>query len=327
MSPSPHRTLRALCIRLLGLLLAASPALASAQSALIGILEGRAQLLRPSGKFELAEGVVLRDGDIVETAESAFVQVEFGDGVRVALGEKTRLMLAPPGAAVAGAAVRARLLQGWMKLTPGPEKPQPGAFITPRLALDGLAGACVVFADATQFALFVESGSVGAAERGAPARQAKAGEFASTRSSAALTLANRPTPDFMERLPRLFRDALPARAAKLRDRPATPRALGDVSYADVAPWLQQAEEAVRAPLVEIWKPRLADRAFRDEVLANVARHPEWRALVEPPKKPERPRAPPPRPTDAARERAPPAATAQTPASPVVEPASAPAAVR
>jgi FecR protein len=326
MIPTLRRLRRTVCGPLLGLLLAVAPTLAAAQAALVGILEGRAQLLRPTGKFELAEAVVLRDGDIVETAESSFVQIELGDGVRVALGEKSRLMLTPPGAAAAGVAARARLLQGWMKLTPGPDKPQAGAFITPRLALDGLAGSCVVFADATQFAVFVEVGSVNVTERGSPARQAKAGEFGSTRSSAPLALANRPTTDFLERLPRLFRDALPARAAKLRDRPVTPRALGEVSYADIAPWLQ-AEETVRAPLVDVWRVRLSDKAFRDQVLANVARHPEWRPLVEPPKKPERPRAPPARPADAARERIAPATPPPPIVIPLAEPASAPAATR
>jgi hypothetical protein len=321
MTPSVRRLLRPLRVPLLGLLLAVAPAFATAQAALIGILEGRAHLLRPAAKFELAEAVVLRDGDIVESAENTFVQIELGDGVRISLGEKSRLMLAPPGAA----GVRARLLQGWMKLTPGPDKPQAGSFITPRLALDGLAGVCVVFADATQFALFIESGSVGVTERGAPARQAQAGEFGSTRSSAVLNIANRPTPEFIERLPRLVRDALPARAAKLRDRPVAPRALGDVSYADIAPWLQ-AEEAVRAPLVEVWRPRLADKAFRDEVLAHVARHPEWRPLVEPPKKPDKPRtAPPlPRPAEAARDRIAPALPPPPAAAPISERASAPA---
>jgi len=86
-------------------------------------------------------------------------------------------------------------------------------------------------------------------------------------------------------MPRLFRDALPARAAKFRDRPVTPRALGDVSYDDVAAWLQ-AEEAIRIPMIDNWRVRLSDKSFHAAVLANLARHPEWRVLVlPPPKKP------------------------------------------
>ncbi|MFZ2652016.1 MAG: hypothetical protein WA210_18110, partial [Burkholderiaceae bacterium] len=52
-------------------------------------------------------------------------------------------------------------------------------------------------------------------------------------------------------------------------------------------WLQ-AEEAIRVPLIEPWRVRLADPAFRAAVLAHLARHPEWQPLVVPPRKP-RPR--------------------------------------
>ena len=138
------------------------------------------------------------------------------------------------------------------------------------------------------------------AERGSGApRPAKAGDFFAGRAGATLALAPRPMPEFLERLPRPFRDALPARAAKFRDRPTTARALGDVSYGEVAPWLV-ADDAARAPLHDAWRVRLKDKAFRDAVLAHVAQHPEWRPIVLPPKKPEvkaRP-ADPPRPSPA-----------------------------
>ena len=285
MIPTPFQQVR-LCARHLfacaGLLVGLH-ATALCQVAVVGILEGRATLLRPAGKFELAEGVTLREADIVETAAASFTQIELADGVRVALGENSRLMLSPPGAAAA----RARLLTGWMKLTPGVDKAQPGDFLTPRAVLGALAGTCVVNSDAAQFALFVETGSVNVAERpgGAAPRSGRAGEFIAARQGAALASAARPAPDFVERMPRLFRDALPARAARFRDKPVAPRALGDVSYDDIAPWLQ-AEAAIRAPLVGAWRVRLADRSFKEAVLVNLQRHPEWRALVIPPKKPE-----------------------------------------
>ena len=275
---------------------------AQAQGAVIGILEGRATLLRPTGKFELAEGAVLSAADIVKTAAAGFMQIEFADGVRLALGEGSRLMLAA-GAALANTA-RARLLQGWMKLTPGTDKPIAGEFLTPLRAIGSLAGACIVHAEANQFELFVESGMIALTERGGAARQIKGGDFLYGRANAALAAAARLAPDFVQRMPRLFRDALPARAAKFRDRPAAPRALGAVSYADVAAWLQ-ADEAIRVPLVASWRVRLSDKEFHAAVLANLVQHPEWRVLVlpPPPKKPvPRPlpvpvprRAPPPDP--------------------------------
>jgi len=254
--------------------------------AVVGILEGRATLLRPQGKLELAEGVVLRESDIVETEPAAFVQIEFDDGLRLGLGESSRLMLLPAPEKPAGDVARVRLLQGWMKLTPGSDKPPPGQYLTAQAAIGSLAGAGVVYGDAQRFALFVETGTLGVAERsaGAVARQARAGEFVSGRSGAAFASAARPSPEFIERMPRLFRDALPARAAKFRDRPTAPRAIGQVSYDDVAEWLR-AEALVRVPMIELWRARLSDRAFRSSVLANLEHHPEWRALVVPPKKP------------------------------------------
>ncbi|MFZ2651048.1 MAG: hypothetical protein WA210_13180, partial [Burkholderiaceae bacterium] len=183
---------------------------ALAQAAVVGILEGRATLLRPEGKFELAEGAVLRDADIVETAAASFVQIELADGLRVGVGELTKLMLAPPHPTRSGAPARLHLLRGWMKLTPLPDKPSPGEFTTPRVSLSALAGVCVIHAEPALFALFVESGSVAYLESqagAAAARQAKASDFVAGRGAAALLHATRPTAEFVAGLPRLFRDA------------------------------------------------------------------------------------------------------------------------
>ncbi len=289
---------RTLLLSAAACLLTGVHAAAQAQGAVIGILEGRATLLRPAGKFELAEGALLSAADIVETAAAGFVQIEFADGVRLALGEGSRLMLAsaPPAS---GSPARARLLQGWMKLAPGTDKPIAGDFLTPLGAIGSLAGTCVIHAESKQLELFVEAGTIALSERGGAARQFKAGEFLAGSGSAALATSARLAPDFVQRMPRLFRDALPARAERFRDRPVAPRPLGDVSYDDVSAWLQ-AEEAVRVPLIDAWRVRLGDKDFHAAVLANLARHPEWRVLVlPPPKKPVVRPLPAPRPAQAA----------------------------
>ncbi len=301
---------RALCLAGAACLLLALPHRAQAQVAVVGILEGRATLLRPAGKLELAEGVVLNAADIIETAPASFVQIEFTDGVRLGLGESSRLMLAPAHAPGAPKPARSYLLQGWMKLTPGSDKPTAGDFLTPVGAIGALAGACVMHAGPDQFAMFVETGSISLAERGGAARQLKAGDFLASQGSAALVAVVRPAPEFVKGMPRLFRDALPARAAKFRDRPVTPRALGDVSYEDAAAWLQ-ADPAIRVPMIDAWRVRLSNPGFRAAVLANLARHPEWRPLVVPPKKPVPPRAATSAPTLAA----PPASSAAAASAP------------
>ena len=315
----PRRALRALTLAAaaaMAVALGAQPRAAVAQAAVVGILEGQATLLRPTGKFELAEGVALHETDIVETAAGAFVQIELADGVRVGLGDSSRLMLSAAAAPADPNPARLRLLQGWMKLTAPADKAAVGEFVTPRGSIGALAGTCVVNADAAQFALFVESGGITWVDRalGAAPRAAKGGDFISARGTAALAFANRPAAEFVARLPRLFRDALPARAAKFRDRTVTPRSLGDVSYDDIATWLQ-AEAAVRVPLIPTWRVRLADKAFREAVLTHLASHPEWRPLVIPPKPKPRP---PEQPAIAPRERA-----SEPSPLPVASPASVP----
>ena len=268
----------------------AAPLSGWAQSALVTILEGRATLVRQSAKFALVEGVGLLDTDIVETAAATFVQIELADGVRLGLGENTRLMLAP---ALRGhGEARIYVLQGWLKVTQPGDKPVALEILTPRVVLAPLAGACVSFCDATQFAAFVETGAARVGERagGAAPLALKGGEFVIARAAERLAGAGRPAPEFLEKMPRPFRDPLPARAGRFKDNPVPPRPQGDVSYDDVAAWLRT-EPAIRLPLLDRWRGRLKDKAFRAGVIANLVHHPEWRPVVFPPPPPK---PPPPR---------------------------------
>ena len=86
-----------LLVALTVLVASALPLDALAQGAMVGILEGQATLVRKAARFALAEGVALQNEDIIETAPSTFVQVEFGDGGRIGIGGNARLVLAPRG--------------------------------------------------------------------------------------------------------------------------------------------------------------------------------------------------------------------------------------
>lgn len=255
---------------------------ALAQVGVVGILEGKATLVRQVAKFALAEGVSLQNEDIVETAPGSYLQIEFADGGRIGVGGQSRMILAPRAAR--GAGPRLYLLQGWVKLTQPDDKPAQAASVTPQIELAAVAGATIFSSNAKESAVFVESGSVTLGQRSneRPPLPLVGGSFVLARAGDKPIQAARPTPEFLEQMPRPFRDPLPSRAGKYRDNPVAPKPLGEVSYDDIAPWLV-AEPGLRLPLVERWKPRLRDKTFRASMIANLATHPEWDPWVYPEK--------------------------------------------
>ncbi len=89
-----------------------------------------------------------------------------------------------------------------------------------------------------------------------------------------------PTPEFLAKVPRQFRDSLPARGEQFAKRNVAPKALGEIAYTDVAAWLRT-EPALRLPLLPLWKSRAADLTFRAAAKANLAQHPEWEPYADP----------------------------------------------
>ena len=257
---------------------------AVAQGAVVGILEGKATLIRQTAKLALAEGVALQNEDIVETPAGGFVQIEFADGGRIGIGADSRLMLAPRGPGRGPVNPRLYLLQGWVKLSQPADKPVPGDCVTPQFELAVVGGATILMSSPKEFAAFVESGSVKVTERSSnrPPLELGGGSYVSAKPGDEPNLAKRPAPEFLEQIPRPFRDPLPSRAGKFRDNPVTPKSLGDVARDDIAAWLS-AEPGLRLPMVERWRLRLRDKAFRAAMIANLAAHPEWDPLVFPEK--------------------------------------------
>jgi hypothetical protein len=249
-----------------------------AQSAtVVGIVEGSATLIRQTTRYALAESVALNEQDIVETAPGAFVQIELPGGTLVGLGESTKLMLRPKvGKGLAAPPLY--LLQGWLKTTTG------GAFgyASPAFEIATQAASTVVYTTGTQYEVFVESGSAKLTVRdGNQVSQLASGDFAQRREGASPTVARRAAPEFLARVPRQFRDRLPARGEQFARRNAAPKALGEITYADVAPWLRT-EPGLRLPLLPLWRPRAAaDPAFRAAAKAELARHPEWEPYADP----------------------------------------------
>ncbi len=261
-----------------------------ADAAVASIVQGQVKLIRHSERLALAEGNALGDGDIVETAPGAFVQIEFDDRSSVNLGGATRVLLGPrmPRVKTRGP-VQFYLLQGWVKATPKrdgaavPSSEVPIRFVGPRLEVESRGGAVIAQFDPKAVALFCERGSCRGTLRDAAATpiDLAAGDFAGLPAGAAgPVMAKRPDPAFLEELPKLFRDTLPLRAALFAPPLPRPRPEAAVGYADVGHWLQ-AEGAIRPPLVAQWRGRASDADFRNELVAHLKQHPEWERILFP----------------------------------------------
>jgi len=265
-----------------GCLLVLGSAAWAAAPALVSIVQGDATLVRQTTRHVLAEGVALADGDIVETAAGAFAQIEFDEGTIVGISEKGRLLLKPQISApkTTTATPQFYLLEGWIKLSTMPKAPAEFAFLTPAFELVSPGATVVARVRSKGYELFVESGSARLVARGAVSGL-KGNDFVSQASG-----ADKPTiganlgGEFLQLLPRQFRDRLPARAALFAGRSVEPKPIGPIAYADVSAWLH-AEPGVRLALSRQWRPRAADRAFRADVASNLAAHTEWERVLYP----------------------------------------------
>jgi hypothetical protein len=273
----PMRWLFCLC-----LLALESAAASAAGPALVTILQGEATLVRQTTRYALSEGVALADGDIVETAADAFVQVEFDDSTILGMSEKGRLLLKPQITApkTTSAPPLFYLLEGWIKLSAARKAPAELAFLTPAFELVGPDATIVARVRPKAYELFVESGNARLFAHSS-ANGLKGNDFVSQMAN-----ADKPTigahlgGEFLQQLPRQFRDRLPARAALFTGRIVAPKPIGPIDYADVSAWLH-AEPGIRLALSRQWRPRAADRAFRAELASNLAAHTEWERVLYP----------------------------------------------
>ena len=259
-------------------------ALPAAAQPMITLLDGEAVVIEEARRLSAVPGLRLSAGAIVDTGSaSPLVRIEWPDGTAADLGAGTRVMVAPPGfAARGGKAPLLYLLQGWVKLGGAGREPV-GGVVTPALELLPFAGAAVVVADRRERHVFAEAGALELLERPGGRRVALgAGAF-----YGADGVLPRPPADWLARVPRAFRDAIPRRAASLAGRDVAGGALPLPAYAAVADWLA-AEPALRKPFPRRFLPWAADPAFRRELQSHLSAHREWDPILNPP--------PPPTPT-------------------------------
>ena len=296
----------------LGAMLAAlgcgtAAAQAAAPLGTVTLLEGPAQVYRGLGRLHGAEGVKLLAGDIVETTPaSAFLQLETPEQVVLQLGPASRLWLAAPG--VRGKSERGLyLMSGWAKLDATQRAANAPALDlkSPHVELPAASAVVVVHFAPEHSAVFVERGNVRLAERqaaGAPVLVSlKAGDLYWRKAGTRGAVAPEQMAGFIKAMPRIFRDPPPLRGERWRDHEVAPKAAPDFAYADVEAWLK-AEPPVRRPLMQRWRAKARDGAFRAALTANLGAHPEWDPILFPEK--YLPKTPPPARREAAAASAP-----------------------
>lgn len=263
--------------------------------ATITILEGPALIYRGAGRLHAVEGVRLQWGDIFETNDSTFAQVEFSDQAVAQFGPKTSAML---GTSSAKQKTERWLyvMNGWAKITgPKPdEKGVPGFEVRSRLFWAAPNTGIVVYSVKPDgVAMFVERGNARLLEQQAGAGQApmglRQGDYYQRRPNERGLVTTKPIAEFLTEMPRGFRDSLPLRAERFNGQELSPKEASPFAYADVEPWLK-AEPWVRRPLVQRWRPKAKDPAFRTALIANLSSHTEWDPILFPekylPKKPQ-----------------------------------------
>jgi hypothetical protein len=248
----------------------------------VTILEGEALITRAASRLRAAEGVRLQVGDIVETGDGTFMQAELVDQTVLQMGPKARIMVGGPVRLKAERTLYA--LSGWFKLSNARKdgNVRTFEFRSPLIEIGLLPGVVVMQLKTNEATLFAERGDLKLVERpGGAAVGVRQGQTYRRTAGARGTLGGTPAA-FVAEMPKAFRDSLPLRADKYREREVQPRAAPDFAYADVEPWLK-AETPFRRQFIERWRSKARESAFRSALIANLSSHPEWDPVLFPEK--------------------------------------------
>lgn len=264
----------------------------------VTFLEGSLRIIRRTAVLQVSEGTRLRQGDIIETSDKGFAQLEFAGGAIVALGPSSRgyvlreAMGGKTGTNATGAELV--LLSGWLK---GQSDAHAGSYRyeSPLLAATTGNGVVVVHSNENGCDIFVEAGTATIGEVSPNGNVGKpipgtTGQFFSRRPGKSITNSSRPSAAFIEAMPPSFRDALPSRLAHFTVKPPEPKVQHQVSYVEIQAWLTM-PSAWRRGLANRFEPRLRDPEFRKQLEAHLGESPEWVPILHPESTPQQSQPP------------------------------------
>jgi hypothetical protein len=264
--------------------------LAAQDAGTVTLVEGPLRIIRGEAVLQAGEGVRVRQGDIIETTDKGFAQLELVGGGIVGLGPGSRMYVLRHGAGKnsgsGGGGTELVLLSGWLK---GQSSADAGSYRyeSPLLAATTLNGTVVFRSSAGECDVFVESGSAKLAdvsasgEAGKPSA-GKANQFFSRYAGKSFTSDSHPSAAFLKEIPQAFKDTLPSRLVHFGGKPAEPKAQHPVTYAEIQAWLTM-PRAWRRGFVARFEPRLKDPEFRKQLEAHESEFPEWGPALHPEK--------------------------------------------
>lgn len=230
-------------------------------------------------------GAGVEAGDILETSPDDFLVVQMQSGGLVGIG---------PGSSVyfteRGGALRLLVREGWVKAD---FRAQDGrsTLAAARLAIQCQRDVVVLHASGNHDEIFDEQGDSLLASRG-PAQphadpQMHPGQLITSDSRMEVVVTQRPSGDFLQGMPKPFRDALPPGDAPA-GKPLGTQLLRKVNYSDVEGWVN-AQADWREGFVPRFRGRLKDTAFFAAMDAHLSQHPEWTLILHPPPPPPPPK--------------------------------------
>lgn len=285
------------CISLLGAVLAlllpsvvaSAPPPAPQEIGVVTILEGKAWLTRGTSVYALAEGTRLEAGDILNTIERTYLQIEGEGRPTLSVGPQAQLLV-PAGA---DATVSLILTKGWLKVTL-PKNAKPYAVVVGPRTYNPAPGGALVLNAADPVEVFVETGALKASApgRSGPDSTVGSGQYVMARGAEPLRTEARPTQAFLAALPIPFRDRPPELLARYKEKRVAPKRDRDVEFAEVDQWLRIVP-SWRRELLRRFQPRLKDTAFRQGVESRIKDYPEWDRILHPEKYEPKPPVPAP----------------------------------
>jgi hypothetical protein len=211
---------------------------APSHAQVITITEGESVVVTGGAGLRAVPGVRLGACDIISTGPQGLAQVEMKDGGKIVMGPDSRFVFDVPhaGASVVGPNF---LVSGWAKITvPTRDKGLPYRVDTPHVDVQTGDGVAVLRVGESGTTLFVEQGAATAVLAGVRTNVAVGRAYDIKAGQPRGSVEDRVPADFVQNMPRSFRDTLPSLLQQVESSTAKSKPARDPRPSDHLAWMK-----------------------------------------------------------------------------------------